>query len=463
MSMQQQIKHLYWRAGFGLSSAAWQERKNWPVQRAVGQLFEEAGRDQRIKRAIAEASGSVMDRAEMSEVSKEDRRKQARKKITADISDWVQLMADESSSSLKHRMMVFWHGHFACRILSPQLALQQLSVLEEHALGNFRDLVLGIARDPAMIRYLNNQQNRKQTPNENFARELMELFTIGRGNYSESDVKEAARAFTGWSSNLQGAFVFRRFQHDFGRKTFMGKTGNFDGDEIIDIILERKETAIFLTRKIYRHFVNDKVDEDRVQLLADEFYHSGYDIGRLMRKIFSSDWFYAPENMGNQIKSPVVLLAGMLRSLPTEFRDPRAILVVQKALGQMLFNPPNVAGWPGGQSWIDNSTLMLRLNLPVFLLEAGEANLRPKDSLESDRRGSRLRKLEADIDFSPLENWLEKERPETAARKLADYLIVQPVRLPPLLENELARQDDTVRSLPMMLVGVMSLPEYQLC
>lgn len=459
----QQIKHLYWRAGFGLSPLVWEKRRHWSIPQAVDQLFAEAERDQSIRQAIDAATSTREELTAMAEMPREERKKQARKKITANISDWVQLMADESSSSLKHRMMVFWHGHFACRILVPQLALQQLKVLEAHALGNFRDLVLGIARDPAMIRYLNNQQNRKQTPNENFARELMELFTIGRGHYTETDVKEAARAFTGWSSNLQGEFVFRRFQHDFGRKTFMGQTGTFGGEEIIDIILAKKETAVFLTRKIYRHFVNDKVDESRVQQLAEAFYRSDYDIGRLMRTIFTSDWFYAPENTGNQIKSPVVLLAGMLRSLPTEFRESRSLLVVQKALGQLLFDPPNVAGWPGGQSWIDNSTLLLRLNLPVFWLEAGEADLRSKDSLESAQKGNRLRKLDARIDFSQLENWLEGEDPVPAARKLADYLIVRPVQLPAMLEKELTRQGDTKRTLPMMLAGVMSLPEYQLC
>ncbi|PHN06764.1 DUF1800 domain-containing protein [Flavilitoribacter nigricans] len=459
----QQIKHLYWRAGFGLSPTAWAERRNWSVQRAVEQLFAEAAKDQSIRNAIAAASGPFENFSEMSQMSKDERRKEARKKITADTADWIQMMADERSSALKHRMMLFWHGHFACRVLQPNLALKQLAVLEEHALGNFRDLVLGIARDPAMIRYLNNQQNRKDSPNENFARELMELFTIGRGNYSERDVKEAARAFTGWSSNLRGEFVFRRFQHDFGSKTFMGKTGNFDGDDIIDMLLARKQTAVFLTRKIYRYFVNDKVDEARVQELAESFYSSGYDIGRLMRNLFSSDWFYAPQNMGTQIKSPIVLLVGMMRTLPTEFRDDRTFLILQKALGQMIFNPPNVAGWPGGQSWIDNSTLMLRLNLPVYLLEAGEANLRPKDALESDSRGGRLRKLDARIDFSRLENWLGAQQPAAAAKELAEYLIVRPVQLPALLAEGLARQSDTARTLPMMLVGVMSLPEYQLC
>lgn len=457
----QRIKHLYWRAGFGLSPAAWQERREWTVDQGVEQLFEQAKSDTSIAQAITSIKEEVMPPATNREQGAAQR-KRARKQVATNSGDWIQLMADEKSSSLKHRMILFWHGHFACRVLQPTLALQQLAVLEKYALGNFRDLVLAIARDPAMIRYLNNQQNRKETPNENFARELMELFTIGRGHYSEQDVKEAARAFTGWSSDLRGQFVFRRFIHDFGSKTFMGRSGNFDGDDIIDMLLERRETAQFITRKIYRHFVNEKVDESRVAQLAEQFYTSGYDIERLMRSIFSSDWFYDPVNMGNQIKSPLVLVTGMLRSLPTRFQDPLALVVLQKALGQVIFNPPNVAGWPGGRNWIDNSTLMLRLNLPIYLLEASDAGIRAKDSLEAEGRGRRLQKVKAAVDLEGVRQWLSTSA-EDPVRALTDYLIVRPVNLPTVLKREIARTQDHSRALLIALAGIMSLPEYQLC
>lgn len=458
----QNIKHLYWRAGFGLALADWQERRNWSVQRAVDQLFDEAGKDRSLANIIADASVPAVN-PDMEQLSREESRREARRKLMTDTNSWISLMVDENSSSLKHRMMLFWHGHFACRIRQPILALRQLQVLEEHALGNFRDLVLAIARDPAMIRYLNNQQNKKQTPNENFARELMELFTIGRGNYSEQDIKEAARAFTGWSSDLQGNFIFRKGQHDFDRKTFMGKSGDFDGSEIIDIILERKETAYFLTRKIYRHFVNEQVDEQKVRTLAEDFYRSGYQIGQLMHRIFSSDWFYATHNQSTQIKAPVVLLAGMLRSLSGEFSNPRTPVIVQRSLGQELFNPPNVAGWPGGKSWIDNSTLLLRLNLPVFLLQAVDAGLRPKDEFEAEKRSGPTQRIQADVDLSGLGNWLQEYSPLEAAQQLADYLLVKPVALPAALKNKLSRQQDTTKLLPLILIGIMSMPEYQLC
>lgn len=459
----QQIKHLHWRAGFGLSPENWQERQHWSIPQAVDHLFAEADQDQAIKVAIADATEQLPQIFELMKMDKEDRRKDARKMLIVNNSDWIQMMAKGQGSSLKHRMMLFWHGHFACRITQPKLALQQLTVLEQHGLGYFRDLVLGIAKDPAMIRYLNNQQNRKRTPNENFARELMELFTIGRGHYTETDVKEAARAFTGWSSNREGEYVFVKFQHDFGTKNFLGKTGNLDGTDIIDRLLEQKETALFLTRKIYRYFVNEHLDEEKVAFLADQFYQSDYHIGKLMRTIFSSDWFYEPRNMGTQIKSPIVLLAGVLRSLPTEFANPTALRLVQKSLGQVLFNPPNVAGWPGGKNWIDNSTLLLRLNLPVFLLQAADADLSAKADLDTVQKQRRLRTLEAQIDLTVLEKWLGPVQPVQAARKLSEYLLVRPAKIPDLLESELARNGNTRRTLPMMLVGLMSLPEYQLC
>ena len=203
---------------------------------------------------------------------------------------------------------------------------------------------------------------------------------MGRGNYTENDIKEAARAFTGWGFNLKGEFVFRPFQHDNGRKTILGKSGNFNGDDVLNILLEQKQTAIYLTRKIYRFFVNENVvDEKIVSALADKFYQSNYDIKELLKNIFTSDWFYSDKNIGNKIKSPIELLAGIRRILPVTFEQPEAQLLLQRVLGQILFYPPNVAGWPGGKTWIDSSTLMFRLRTPQLLANAGEFSVRPKD------------------------------------------------------------------------------------
>jgi uncharacterized protein (DUF1800 family) len=219
-----------------------------------------------------------------------------------------------------------------------------------------------------MIRYLNNQQNKKSSPNENFAREVLELFTIGRGGYTEQDIKEAARAFTGWSSNLRGEFVFRKGFHDDGEKTFMGKSGHFMGEDIIDITLAQPQTSRTIVRKVYSFFVSDVIDESRVEALSSQFYDSNYDIALLMRTIFESDWFYEEEFINQQIKSPIQLLVNFCQITDSKVKGVLPFMKYSRKLGQKLLDPPNVAGWPGGKSWINNASLALRMNLGMTLV-----------------------------------------------------------------------------------------------
>ena len=192
----------------------------------------------------------------------------------------------QSNAQLLEKMSLFWHGHFATRTFHILYDQEMLNVIRQNALGNFRQLLIGVSKTASMIQFLNNNQNKKDHPNENFARELMELFTIGRGHYTETDVKESARAFTGWGTTFQGEFNFRPRQHDEGIKTFFGKTGNLSGEDILDIFLDKKKTAVFITKKIYRFFVNEKPDEEIVNQLSKNFSESGYDIRQLMKKKF---------------------------------------------------------------------------------------------------------------------------------------------------------------------------------
>lgn len=436
------INHLYWRAGFGLSPEEWQEKKDWPVEKAVNQLFARA------------KTNSTLDLPErmvqrrLKELSREERealREQQRQQLIQVNADWVRRMADPESSALLERMSLFWHGHFACRSRGGYLAAQQINTIRKHALGNFRDLLLGIARDPAMIRYLNNQQNRKEQANENFARELMELFTLGWDHYTEQDVKEAARAFTGWSSNLVGDFVFRRPWHDYGSKSFFGKKGNWNGEDVIDMILEKEACADFITRKIYRYFVNQRVDENRVQRLAKAFYQSNYDIAALMRTIFTSPWFYAPENWGTKVKGPVELLAGMIKNFGLEFENDTPILFLQRALGQQLFNPPNVAGWPGGKNWIDNASLMLRLNLPQGVVGTAQLNLRTKANTQ------------------PLYQMISRIPGTDPLPALAEYLLLVKPKINTGLIKTFSPSQNPQEQVVQQALRLMSLPEYQLC
>ncbi len=460
MEHSRKIKHLYHRAGFGLTIAEEKRLKNKSITKAVEELFRDAGKPSAFS-SNDKVDSYYADKTKRPGKSEKQEFKMQSRKLTALIgTDWVQRMA-LGDSPLLDRMMLFWHGHFACRTILAHLVKKQLNALEKNALGNFRDLLMAIAKDGSMIRYLNNQQNNKRTPNENFARELMELFTIGRGNYTEGDVKEAARAFTGWKSDFQGNFKFTKHQHDYGSKTFMGKTGNFDGTDIIDIILEKRETSEFIAGKVYRYFVNPKEDQGRVKEIAKVFYDSGYDIAKMMRHIFTADWFYDERNIGAKIKSPVELMAGLVKTLHLDVKNPQGILFFQKALGQTLFNPPNVAGWRGDRAWIDNSTLMMRLNLPTYILSSAQVNMRGKTELESSGRKKLFQKLQVTADLSAYQKEFGADSPKEMARQLSDFFLQAKTKNTALLTVKLpssgADQTKTI------IQRILSLPEYQMC
>ncbi len=333
-----------------------------------------------------------------------------------------------------------------------------------------------------MLRFLNNQQNRKQHPNENFAREVMELFTVGRGNYTEQDIKEAARAFTGWSFDLNGTFVFRKYAHDEGLKTILGKTGYFTGDDVLTILLEQPQTAQFITQKIYRYFVNDTIDAGHVQWLSKRFYESNYHIGLLMQDIFTSSWFYEEKNIGAKIKSPVELLAGIRRILPLQFQNEGVQLVLQKLLGQLLFYPPNVAGWAGGKTWIDSSTLMLRLRIPQLIKDADTyyVQLKPDDDQQMGMKDNFSRMITDKMNGTNLDragfriianiNWdyftqqFSKLHDDALFSGLQSLLLQTP---PDSFNSQsfagIQKKDRRADYIKTTTLAFMSTPEYQLC
>ena len=282
-------------------------------------------------------------------------------------------------SPLTEKMTLFWHNHFVSsqqKVRSPQLMFRQNVLLRRHALGNFGELLHAVARDPAMVIYLDNASNRKGQPNENFAREVMELFTVGEGNYTERDIKEAARAFTGWSLDPDtGEFLFRRLAHDDGVKTVLGRTGNFDGDAVLDILLARAETAELVVAKLWREFVSPQPDPAEVKRIARVFRESRYDIRATLKALLVSDAFYAQAHRAALIKSPVDLVVGTLRQFQFAAGDVLPFVFATNQLGQALFAPPNVKGWPGGEAWINSSTLLARKALLEQLFRADE--LRP--------------------------------------------------------------------------------------
>jgi len=455
------IKHLHWRSGFGLSPEEWKLVKDQPFQNVLDQLFAQANSAGNISTAFQERIEK-----EFKKLDKEERKlllKREKELIREQNFSWLKRMADPKESALLEKMCLFWHGHFACVTKASKLASQQLKTIRKHALGNFRSFVHAMAKDVSMIRFLNNQQNRKRQPNENFTRELLELFTIGRGHYSEQDIKEAARAFTGWSSDFKGDFKFKKRHHDFGEKTFMNKSGAFDGGDIIDMILDRPETAEFITRKVYRFFVSETVDERLVSQLAKRFYNSNYDIKDLMYTIFSSDWFYNPALIGNQIKSPVVLLAGIMRSLQVRFDNANPVLFIERALGQILFKPPNVAGWAGGKNWIDNSTLMLRLNLSAYLFQAVDISFKTKEEFEAKKRNKTIRKIKASVNLSPLLNQYTSKSETVIFVELSKYFVQSPMNMELSKFQPFLSQNSKKDFIQSLVIRLMSLPEYQVC
>ncbi|MGE3267644.1 MAG: DUF1800 family protein [Chloroflexota bacterium] len=291
---------------------------------------------------------------------------------------WVYRMIN-TRKPLEEKMTLFWHHLFAtgfAKLNHPGNMLQQIAMFRKHCLGDLRTLLVELSKDPAMIFWLDNQTNTIDVHNENYGRELLELFALGIGNYTEDDVKNCARAFTGWTlkNPIPGAQPFGRFnwefefrpdQHDYGQKTFLGETGNFDGADIVDIIVRQPAAAQFIARRLHNYFVSDTPDQEAIDILADAYLGSQYDIRAVMRTLFMSDFFRSPKAYYARVKSPAEHVVGVIR-LTEDFTYPRwgirELALECRYMGQDLMNPPSVEGWHTGKEWIDTGILMERVN-----------------------------------------------------------------------------------------------------
>ena len=288
---------------------------------------------------------------------------------------WFRRML-QTKAPLREKMTLFWHDHFATsiqKVREPALMLKQNELFRSYAFGSFKELAKAIVMDPAMMMYLDTQNSRKGKPNENFAREVMELFTLGEGNYGERDISEAARAFTGYQiDRLTGEVTHNPRQWDEGDKTILGKTGAFNGMDVIDLIFEQPAAARFMARKIWAFFVHDTLADSAADALAAVLRDADYRMEPLLREIFLSREFYSEASIRSQIKCPVQFLIQLLKQL--EITEPPAgfAITAQQQLGQVLFMPPNVAGWDWGQAWINTNTLLTRYNLCGFLTKGAE-------------------------------------------------------------------------------------------
>ena len=478
-------QHLLWRAGFGPMAENSASLENFSTEKLWEVLIQtSAKKPQKIEVARSLSDGLVKGVGEIIRMEKPaDEKKAIKKKRRQENKEgiaslnlmWLDTMIN-SEAQLREKMSFFWHGHFATRVINSYFQQELLHIIRENALGNFGELLRSVSKSPTMLQFLNNQQNKKSHPNENFAREVMELFTMGRGNYTEDDIKEAARAFTGWGFNMQGEFVFRRQFHDEGKKTVLAKSGNFDGDDVLTILLSKRETAEFITRKIYRFLVNDNVEESRVKSLAADFYDSGYEILPLLHSMVTSDWFYDEKNIGSKIKSPIELLAGIRRYLPMSLDNDEAQMLFQKVLGQVLFYPPNVAGWPGGMSWIDSTSLMVRLQVPQVYAAKESILLTPKidddvamgSKMEETVRINRNKAYvnrggAADIEWNLIFTAFERVKRPSLVNAISNSLVQSTKSVNPDIITRYSDGSSREAFIKSAVINIMSTPEYQMC
>ncbi len=368
----EQAGHLLRRAGFGGTPEEIDRLAALGRQKAVDSLLNYEDSPSNSTRAPVERMEPV-ERAAMRAASEDERQKLRQERNARDQVQthllrrwWIGQMI-ETPRPLEEKMTLFWHGHFtsgAREVKSAYMLAQQNALFRANATGNFRKLLMEVSKDPAMLLYLNNAQSNLRHPNENYARELMELFTIGRGNYTEKDVQEAARAFTGWSIDRDTEeFMFRPRQHDAGRKTVLGVSGNLNGGDVIDAILAKPQTAENMVTKLWRFFAGEEPPKNVVRYLANVFRKNNYEVKPVLRAMFLHNAFYARSVMNSHVKSPVELVVGTMRSLGAKPVDLDAMVLGLRLMGQDLFQPPNVKGWDGGLTWINTATLYNRYNV----------------------------------------------------------------------------------------------------
>lgn len=399
-------RHLLNRAGFGGSHADVRALQAMGLEGALDHLLNYEPHPKTS--GFAAKFPSRPDYRALREATREVRMKvnadyrRANDKVMRDLRRWWLRRMAETKRPLEEKMTFFWHGHFTSGYRDVRNALhmtQQNDLFREHAVGNFAELVHAVAKDAAMLEYLDNNRNRREKPNENFAREVLELFTLGVGHYSEQDIVEAARAFTGWNFNGDsGAYTFQANQHDYGLKTFMGNKGRFDGEDIIGIVLKRDRVSEYLVERLQNFFCERPLSEVSQRALAAKFRgehraEERYELKPVLRALFASAEFYASVGVEGRIKSPVELVVGAVRQL--EIPPSRTAVLMDQAstqCGQQLFQPPNVKGWAGGRDWISTSALYDRYNFAGVItrdLDARSFGRKPKAKPRGKKAPSR--------------------------------------------------------------------------
>ena len=478
-------RHLLWRAGYAGTPQEIRELHALGLDGAIARLIDfkltdtsalpdlevdpdilrnKTPEEQKEFRAARDAQDQdVLDR-----FNREGQAARAKdRKLMAQLQQWWAQRMIDTPRPAEERLTLLWHGHFATSYRSvpdTYLMQQQNQLLRRESNGNFAELTRGIVRDPAMLRYLNNNRNNKRRPNENLARELMELFTLGVGHYSEKDIKEGARALTGYNVD-DNDFRFYKNQHDPDPKTILGQTGNFDGDGFVDLLLQQDACAKFTCLKLYDHFVADVGDlydavpspQRRViDDLARTLVRHDYRIQPVLTELFRSRHFYDDAIVGHKIKDPTQVLVGTVRSLGTPTRQWGALSSGLQAMGQVLFHPPTVNGWDSGRAWINTSTLFARQNLTTYLISGKHPQSKFKAG-SVEYQPTRLLATKTDTPPTP-----ESTVDQVLAHLLGNRVSADrhAVALKFLQDRGGQINDENLTSL---LCLVTSMPEYQLC
>lgn len=476
--------HLLCRAGFGGTPDQVKAAYAKGLDRAVRELVEPDAaafdlkapawaqpRDLRSVRMEARAARQAGDKAKI----RAERKMEGEELL--DLRRWWMGWMEVTPTPLVEKMTLFWHGHFAtsaAKVKNGYWMWRQNDTLRRNALGNFSALTKEMSRDPAMMIYLDLPQSRREHPNENWARELMELFTVGIGNYSEQDVRESARAFTGYRLDLATQeFRFVRKQHDDGPKRFLGRRGNFNGDDIIDILAKQPACSQFIGKKLCRYFINDDPAPALIEMVAASLRAHNFQMKPVLREVLSSAEFYASANRRSQIKSPTQFIVQTCRVLGCELPASPITQGALRQMGQLLFAPANVKGWDGGKSWISTSTLLFRNNFANYLIN-GDAVLPETGSGKGGDRGVKAgaraavaRRFHREpIDVAAIVPAAMRESPDKLLKELSERVFQadSPAQDRETFSKFLASRggntsDATVRGLLHLM---MSTPDYQL-
>ncbi len=451
--------HLWRRAGFGAPARVLHETVDRGIEKTLDELLDFDREDPDLERALEALSGSVFDLANNAD----------------DARAWWLYRMLHARNPLREKLTLFWHGHFAtsvAKVDQPWVIHRQIATFRRHAGATFREMLGAVARDPAMLIWLDGRTNRKGKPNENFARELMELFALGIGHYGEKDVRDAARAFTGWTIKESDFFLDEK-QHDVGEKEVLGVRGNLGGDDVLDLVAAHPAAAPFLATKLCRAFVSDEPAPEYVERVAEVFRRTGGDLRSVVAAVFRDREFFAEENVRAIVKSPTEFAVSAMRVAGVEVPLRNQVVPSLRKMGQTLLAPPSVKGWDAGERWLTGTALYERANFAgVVAVTRGlpeEPRFRPKEWA----RGKCFATPEEVVDAlaaeflqgpvsattrAALVEYLTPEAPRATDAKGKDGKPLPPPKAPPFVFDP-AKLDAALRAAVRLL---LASPEFQL-